>query len=238
MMHRTFDLGRVTISFRVPPTTRDVLDYRVWVASFDYGVRQFYEACLWAAQWIVSPSGFQNAEILAGHVLSSDRSEEYVDADEERLAEGFENGDLLVPEFFRMCESMAASAALPDELLDGMELLFDQQNGIDPEWSPRPACPCPRCRRGNRDIPLPDGHHCIYEDAGQRIMDLVKHSADLSEQAAGEPYYMTQLRGVQRRAHNRARAHDREEREKKDREQGRTHEIYKRVLGYSGVGSG
>jgi hypothetical protein len=200
-------------------------------------VTQLREACHWLSQWIERPHFATDGDQLFEFVVENDMSPELAGIDDEEiLSEAFEAGVLLGVDTLKLCQSVAASAELPAELLDGMSTLLDKQNSIDPDWEPTPLCDCPRCRRGKPGLPLPEGHHCIYEDAGQNVLDVVRFAGGLGEGAADEPYYLTQVRAVQNRAMNRAMAFDREQREKKEREKEQTREAYRKRMGMRGRG--
>lgn len=176
--------------YRVPATTRDVLDLRLWVASLE-GVEMLEAAADWAARHIPGA--------VAGELLEAVTAQE-------------DSGQAVL-ELLSMCDTIASSAELPAELLDELAHLLDVQNEIPPGWTPKGICDCPRCRRGIAI--LPPGSSCIY-DEHEAALPLARWTG-LSVGEAAEPYYLTQLREVRERAASRMLAHSREQREETQR---------------------
>lgn len=182
---------------REPETTREVLEFRVWIRCLEDVARKRHAVAGWLAAHVVSPD--VDALTFVG------------------LATELEAGD--DPDegwtwLHWACETLCQRAELPKARLDGMLALLDRQCGIDPEWHPATACDCGWCMQYvPTDQALPEGMTCLYAD--RDVVDLVIASAGL--ESIDDPYWLTQCRGVHRQAEGRRLAHEREKRDDEPR---------------------
>lgn len=172
--------------FDPPPTTADVLDWRVWVQFLPGVEAQILAGIQWACRWL---HGDWSADDLGSALAQLTTDETYT------------------AELVGLCNAIAESAGVPQASLDGMSALLDKQNGVPPDWKPEPVCKCRQCRRG---LENPRGQMCMYDDLDPRSIGALRQ---VGEAAGAERYYVTQVRAVIVTAENRRLAFERETRE-------------------------
>lgn len=189
-------MGSTLISFRVPRTTADVLEYRAFILSMEDATRLVRSAAEWAAAHIEEPADLSRSDMLINW-LEREFAEDSFD------------------ELLELCGAIAQSACMPQDVLDDIGKMLDLQNDIDPKWRPKPKCDCPRCRRPDIDE-NPPGVSCMYDDLNPIAVNVAAIASGVSDGQAQDPYFLTQIRSVFQRSTSRIYAQKREEREEKE----------------------
>jgi len=191
----------IKLQYVTPATTRDVLDWRIWLPSLlieDYIEQQL----VWCARFVPEYSPDDLTLLAAGHAV------EHHDGDLKFVG-------LAIQE---LGDTICASAELPSFVGADLSRLLDLHNKIDPEWKPtEEACSCPRCRRPDEIKINPEGITCIYDGINELALIAGQCALGLDAGTVDEPYYLTQLRHVAKRASARLLRFDRYQREQHDK---------------------
>ena len=151
----TFPHGEDEISYTVPPTTADVLEWSVWVMCMDGQVEHALACALqWAAKWVVSHDVARLGEALGS-----------------------------LEDVVRLCNASAASAGVSRSLLDALAAHMDAENEVPATWRPKSSlCSCARCRRG---IAVADQPCYYERDGfDPRILHAARHVSEAEDVSA------------------------------------------------------
>lgn len=193
MILRSHTVAGHIFEFRPPSTARDVLDWTLWIQCMEGDTlettlqEQATAALQWACQWLAGGLDWQGLSVLIGELTEP---AEYIGA------------------VVELCQAIAASAGLPDTVLDGIAGLLDKQNDIPQGWKPESICTCVKCRKGTDN---PRGMSCLYDEFDQRAVVAIARVAGVTD--TGEPYYVAQVRAALSHAEGRRMAHERQKRE-------------------------
>lgn len=195
MVPRRDIIAGLALEWYPPPTMADVLDWRVWCQCIEGDdledtLRVQAEAALaWACKWIVGHS----TDTLALALNEVAEPAEYI------------------PAVVAICDTIANSACLPDDVLQSMAAVLDKQNEVPAEYRAPGMCTCPRCRRG---LENPKGVTCLYDDIDPRALRALSQVAGVEDM--GERPYIAQVRGVMAHAEGRRLRYERQQREERD----------------------
>ncbi len=184
MIYRTHQMGGLALVYREPATALDVLEFIHRIQSIIETPEGYTAACMWCAQWTVSPRGI-DADALAAEV--------------DRIGEA--GGEALA----QYALAILGAAALPAAEREQVETLWSRQLGLKPGGVL--GCECPRCR-GLRDDAPPGV--CRYDGISQAALGLSGVAGALEQPAAlSLPYWLFELAQLRESVRQRVMAQDR-----------------------------
>lgn len=232
MLTAAHRVGEFVFTFSPPPTAQDVLDWKLWIQCLDgdellhAAARQVAAGLQWACKWL-EPRVLQTPEGLlapptpgALEVILDEigPTAELTPWTAELLTVVLSK---VLPDEERftgavgLCEAIADSAGLPEDVLGQLKLALDLRNLVDPEWTPPKSCTCTKCHWAGlgKTVNNPPGVLCLYEDIDPRAMLAASKVAELTD--SGERWYVAQIRSITERAQARKWLWDEEQADKR-----------------------